>query len=91
MSTHRLADILAADVVGYSRLMGIDEVATLQALKESIGTLKSVSTSNAVANTKSSARTPHRSVDHHRSVKPLFLEVALSNFSPFQAPKEAHF
>jgi TolB-like protein/class 3 adenylate cyclase len=29
----RLAAILAADVVGYSRLMGIDDVATLQALK----------------------------------------------------------
>ena len=33
MSTRRLVAILAADVVGYSRLMGIDEVATLQALK----------------------------------------------------------
>ena len=32
-TTRRLAAILAADVVGYSRLMGIDEVATLQALK----------------------------------------------------------
>ena len=29
----RLAAILAADVVGYSRLMGEDEVATLTALK----------------------------------------------------------
>ena len=29
----RLAAILAADVVGYSRLMGADEVGTLQALK----------------------------------------------------------
>jgi adenylate cyclase len=29
----RLAAILAADVVGYSRLMGVDDVATLQALK----------------------------------------------------------
>lgn len=29
----RLAAILAADVVGYSRLMGVDEVGTLQALK----------------------------------------------------------
>jgi class 3 adenylate cyclase len=27
----RLAAILPADVVGYSRLMGVDEVATLQA------------------------------------------------------------
>ena len=34
MSTaRRLAAILAADVVGYSRLMGVDEVVTLQALK----------------------------------------------------------
>ena len=29
----RLAAILAADVVGYSRLMGADEVATLRALQ----------------------------------------------------------
>jgi adenylate cyclase len=32
-TTRRLAAILAADVVGYSRLMGVNEVATLQALK----------------------------------------------------------
>ena len=32
-STRRLAAILAADVVGYSRLMGADESGTLQALK----------------------------------------------------------
>ncbi len=30
----RLAAILAADVVGYSRLMGEDETGTLSALKE---------------------------------------------------------
>ena len=30
----RLAAILAADVAGYSRLMGVDEVGTLSALKE---------------------------------------------------------
>ena len=30
----RLAAILAADVVGYSRLMEVDEAATLAALKE---------------------------------------------------------
>ena len=29
----RLAAVLAADVAGYSRLMGADEVGTLQALK----------------------------------------------------------
>jgi len=29
----RLAAILAGDVVGYSRLMGVDEVGTLRALK----------------------------------------------------------
>src|ERR1700760_2375418 len=29
----RLAAVLAADVVGYSRLMGVDEVGTLNALK----------------------------------------------------------
>jgi class 3 adenylate cyclase len=33
--TRRLAAILAADVVGYSRLMGVDEVATPQALGSS--------------------------------------------------------
>jgi adenylate cyclase len=32
-STRRLAPILAADVVGYSRLMGVDEEGTLAALK----------------------------------------------------------
>ena len=32
-TTRRLAAILAADVVGYSRLMGADEVGTLEALK----------------------------------------------------------
>ena len=32
--TRRLAAILAADMVGYSRLMGIDEVGTVQALRE---------------------------------------------------------
>src|SRR5262245_21048595 len=31
--TRRLAAIVAADVVGYSRLMGIDEAGTLAALK----------------------------------------------------------
>jgi adenylate cyclase len=33
-STRRLAAILAADIVGYSRLMGLDEVGTAQALRE---------------------------------------------------------
>src|ERR1700745_4308532 len=33
MTTRRLAAILAADVAGYSRLMGADEVGTLEALK----------------------------------------------------------
>lgn len=33
MSTRRLAAILAADVVGYSRLMGADEEGTLDRLK----------------------------------------------------------
>ena len=32
-TTRRLAAILAADVVGYSSLMGIDEEGTLAALK----------------------------------------------------------
>jgi class 3 adenylate cyclase len=34
MTTRRLAAILAAGVVGYSRLVGEDEAATLAALKE---------------------------------------------------------
>ena len=33
----RLAAILAADVVGYSRLMGQNEAGTLQRLSESLG------------------------------------------------------
>src|SRR5262245_65282358 len=33
MTTRRLAAIVAADVVGYGRLMGIDELGTLEALK----------------------------------------------------------
>ena len=32
-TTRRLAAILAADVAGYSRLMGVDEVGTLETLK----------------------------------------------------------
>src|SRR5215471_2954350 len=32
--TRRLAAILAADIAGYSRLMGVDEVGTAQALRE---------------------------------------------------------
>jgi adenylate cyclase len=35
----RLAAILAADVVGYSRLMGVDEAGTLAQLKEIRGNL----------------------------------------------------
>jgi len=35
--TRRLAAILAADVVGYSRLMGEDEAGTAQALREHRG------------------------------------------------------
>ena len=35
----RLAAILAADVVGYSRLMGEDETGTLAALKQLIASL----------------------------------------------------
>ena len=33
-STRRLAAILAADIVGYSRLMGLDEAGTVQVLRE---------------------------------------------------------
>jgi adenylate cyclase len=33
VTTRRLAGILAADVAGYSRLMGIDEEGTLERLK----------------------------------------------------------
>src|SRR6516165_7744851 len=38
-STRRLAAILAADVVGYSRLMGADEEGTLERLKAHLGEL----------------------------------------------------
>src|SRR5437868_4342391 len=38
-STRRLAAILAADVAGYSRLMGADEEGTLQRLKAHLGEL----------------------------------------------------
>ncbi len=37
--TRRLAAVLAADVVGYSRLMGVDEIGTLVALKGHRGAL----------------------------------------------------
>src|SRR5262249_23325004 len=33
-TTRRLAAILAADIAGYSRLMGADEVGTVQALRD---------------------------------------------------------
>ena len=33
-STRRLAAILAADIVGYSRLMGLDEAGTAQAVRD---------------------------------------------------------
>jgi TolB-like protein/class 3 adenylate cyclase len=36
-STRRLAAILAADIVGYSRLMGLDEAGTVQALRDHRG------------------------------------------------------
>ena len=35
-ATRRLAAILAADVAGYSRLMGVDEEGTLERLKGSV-------------------------------------------------------
>jgi adenylate cyclase len=38
-STRRLAAILAADVAGYSRLMGADEEGTLERLKAHLGQL----------------------------------------------------
>ena len=53
----RLAAILAADVVGYSRLMGLDEAATLAALKAH---RKDVSTSSR------RAPGPHRQADRRR-------------------------
>jgi adenylate cyclase len=33
-ATRRLAAILAADIAGYSRLVGVDEARTLQGFKE---------------------------------------------------------
>ena len=32
--TRRLAAVLAADVVGYSKMMGVDEAGTLTALRD---------------------------------------------------------
>jgi hypothetical protein len=68
----RLAAIQMPDVVGYSRLMGMDEVATLQAhpcevVDPAIVVLKSGRTANAVVMTKSSVSTPQLSGDHHRA------------------------
>jgi len=40
-TTRRLAAILAADVAGYSRLMGADEEGALVALKGAAGTCRS--------------------------------------------------
>jgi adenylate cyclase len=37
LSVRRLAAILAADVAGYSRLMGVDEEATHRRLKAHLG------------------------------------------------------
>ena len=39
----RLAAILAADVVGYSRLMGVDEAGTLTALRYFPGSRRNIS------------------------------------------------
>ena len=44
--TRRLAAILAADVVGYSRLMGADEPGTLQALKSRLAHIFNPAVSN---------------------------------------------
>ena len=39
-SRHRLAAILAADIVGYSRLMALDESGTVAALDKARGTFR---------------------------------------------------
>ena len=44
----RLAAILAADVAGYSRLMGVDEEGTLAALKSHLCALVDPKTSNSL-------------------------------------------
>jgi hypothetical protein len=73
-----LTAILAPDVVGYSRLMGVDEVASLQALKihrpEVVDPAISAHhgrTANAVVMTKSNARTPQYSAEQQRAVADL--------------------
>jgi len=42
----RLAAILAADVAGYSRLMGADEAGTVQALREHLAAITPIVTSH---------------------------------------------
>jgi adenylate cyclase len=47
--TRRLAAILAADVAGYSRLMGADEEGTLERLKAGFGMYRGSTVSAAPA------------------------------------------
>jgi class 3 adenylate cyclase len=45
-SERKLAAILAADVAGYSRLMGVDEVGTAQAFREHLAAIVPIVTSH---------------------------------------------
>ena len=63
----RLAAILAADVVGYSRLMGVDEVATLQARIRAKWLIRRRSRADVPPTPllgPNQRRTPQRSADH---------------------------
>jgi hypothetical protein len=65
--SRRLVAVFAADVVGYSRLMGVDEVATLQALKAHRRTQEQ-DIQPTRPPTKSNARTPQLSAEQQRAV-----------------------
>jgi adenylate cyclase len=51
-TTRRLAAILAADIAGYSRLMGVDEVGTVRALREHRSAADPLSLSTAGASSR---------------------------------------
>ena len=94
MTTRRLAAILAGDFVGYSRLMGIDEVATLQALK-AIGArwlIRRLSRTRArTAGDQIQCETPQRSAEQRPRLYSEAFESRSEEILGFQAEKEAPF
>ena len=63
-ATRRLAAILAADVAGYSRLMGADEEGTLNRLKAASGHERRASLEPRVRTSKDGMSEPHRPRAH---------------------------